>query len=271
MDAGVEDGLTEAVRAAAKAEILPRFRNLSAREVATKSGPHDLVTEADRAAERAIAAAAQALVPGALVVGEEAAESDPGLVAGLADAEKAVIIDPLDGTSNFVAGLATFGVILALREHGETTFGLLYDPVFDDWVLARRGRGAWYCRPGAAPRRLTGRAARPRGAAQGFVPLFLFAPDSRAAVAARLTRFGRVDNLRCSCHEYRMLALGQADFLFAPSAKPWDHAAGALVVAEIGGRVATAAGAYDPAGPRAPLLALADGAAAITITDVVGT
>ena len=81
----------------------------------------------------------------------------------------------------------------------------------------------------------------------------------RHAVAAALPELGRTGSLRCSCHEYRQLALGQADFVVSQSAKPWDHAAGCLVVAEAGGRILSGGvPGYDPRAPRAPVIAFAD-------------
>ena len=265
----VIDGLIGAVREAARAVIIPRFRTLA--PVDTKSGPEDLVTVADRATERAIAAAVARLMPEALVVGEEAAHDDRGLLDRLPGASIAVIVDPVDGTANFAAGLAVFGVILAVMEAGQTTFGLLYDPLMDDWVSARRGKGAWYVRPGAPARRLTGRRAPPPSEAQGYLPLFLFPRAERARIGARIARFGRIGSLRCSCHEYRMLALGQVDFVLSPHGKPWDHAAGALIVEEIGGRIeAGGVPGYDPARPRVPVLALADRTSTLSVDELLG-
>lgn len=259
IDTSLEAGLVTAVREAARAEILPRFRNLAPDDIATKSGPDDLVTAADRATERALAAAVAKLMPQALFVGEEACHDDPALLERLATAELAVIVDPVDGTSNFAAGLALFGVILAVVAQGQTVFGLLYDPMMDDWVLARRGGGAWFCQPNAAPRRLIGRPARPSAEAQGFAPLFLYPPERRREIAVAMAGMGRVGSLRCSCHEYRQVALGQADFVVSPRWKPWDHTAGCLAVEEAGGKVlAGGVGGYDPRAPRAPILAIAD-------------
>lgn len=258
MDQSTRDGLIEAVRNAAREEILPRFRNLSPDAIEVKTGPQDLVTVADKAAERAIAAAAERLCPGALVVGEEAVEADPSLMNRLATADHAVIIDPIDGTGNFVNGMATFGTILAVTMAGETVFGLLYDPVGDDWIMATKGKGAWYCRPGHPPRRLTSPRAVPLAGARAFVPLFLYPPDRRPAVAATLPAFARTSDLRCSCHEYRQFALGHAEVIVSPMAKPWDHAAGMLVVAECGG-VGWSNGrmGYDPARPAPPVVVAA--------------
>ncbi len=232
----IETALVEVVRSVAASEIMPRFRRLDARDISAKSGPEDLVTEADLRAEVAIAAAARTLLPEALIVAEEAVETQPELLGQLADAPLSVIIDPVDGTWNFAKGLTTFGVILAVSIRGEAVFGLLYDPTMDDWVWARRGGGAWYASGDGGLRRLTFDAAG-QGGLSGLVPLFNFPLPVRTRLAGDIPGFRRIWSVRCSCHEYRTLAFGEADFLLSSGLKPWDHAAGALAVEEAGGAV----------------------------------
>jgi len=233
----IEDALIATLRDVARTEIMPRFRSLPDSEIRSKTAPDDLVTEADVRAEAAITKAVRRLLPEALVVGEEAVSADADVLDGLSDAACAVIVDPVDGTWNFAKGLATFGVILAVTVRGETVFGVLYDPVLDDWVLARRGGGAWFCRPDAAPRRLQIGGDTPQEQAVGFVPLFLFPYETRMRLAGAIPGFRRIWSVRCSCHEYRLLAQGHADFCLTGTLNPWDHAAGALAVEEAGGAV----------------------------------
>lgn len=232
----LEVALIHLVRTVAKTEIMPRFRHLAPSDVAAKSGPEDLVTEADLCAEAAIAARAHALLPEAVIVGEEAVETRPELLAQFGEAPLSIIIDPVDGTWNFAKGLSTFGVILAVAERGEAVFGLLYDPVLDDWVRARRGGGAFYERPDGSSRQLTF-GGTPSGGLTGFVPLFNFPLATRMRLAEDVPGVRRIWSVRCSCHEYRTLALDGADFCLSSALKPWDHAAGALVVEEAGGAV----------------------------------
>ncbi|MCO5733242.1 inositol monophosphatase family protein [Rhizobium sp. SSA_523] len=246
-------GLIRTVRETAKTEIMPRFRRLSSADVATKTSASDLVTVADQASERAISAAVRRLMPDAAIVGEEAVAEDPTRLDLLKQSGRAVVIDPIDGTWNFVAGLATFGVMLAVVEDGETIFGLLYDPVFDDWILADRGRGAFYGGQGRAERRLHTKTRRPKAQAHAFVPLFLYPPEDRGRIAAAFPQWGRVTNLRCSCHEYRTMAFGHADLILAPEPKPWDHAAGVLVISETGGAAWTGRPGYDITDSRTTL------------------
>ena len=135
------------LREAALAEILPRFRRLGEDAVRTKSGPLDLVTDADEAAERRIAVALAARFPGCFVLGEEAAAADPGLLDRLEEAELAIVLDPIDGTFNYAAGVPLFGTMAAMLVRGEVALSAIYDPMGDDAVLAVRGEGAWLERP----------------------------------------------------------------------------------------------------------------------------
>lgn len=212
--AGIDEAtgaaLIEIVRAAAAREILPRFRNLASDDIDTKAGPDDLVTIADRAAEAVITAEVRKLLPEALVIGEEAVSETPDLLSLMEAAKTCVVIDPVDGTSNFAAGIAAFGVILSVVERGQPVFGLLYDPVLDDWIVAHKGQGAWFVAPGHAQRRLATRPRPPAGRLQGFVPVDLFEPMDRAPVMARFAPLGPTRALRCSCHEYRTIAFGHA-------------------------------------------------------------
>ncbi|MBU2357745.1 MAG: hypothetical protein KKB02_02235 [Alphaproteobacteria bacterium] len=105
--------LIHAVQRAARTEILPRFRALSPEQVSSKSNRHDLVTVAEQFAEDMISKAVRSILPGAFILGEEAAAEDPGLIDALDNANLAVIIDPIDGTWNYAHGLANFGSIMA--------------------------------------------------------------------------------------------------------------------------------------------------------------
>src|SRR5690606_1101222 len=125
----------------AAAELLPRFRRLAHGEVRDKA-PGNPVTVADEAAERALTTRLIDLLPGSLVVGEEAAETDPAIVSRLAGETPVWIVDPLDGTTNFAAGLPLFAVIVGLAVAGEMRLACLHDPVHGTTALASAGDGA---------------------------------------------------------------------------------------------------------------------------------
>ena len=113
------------VRAVARTEVMPRFRNLGRGQVREKTGPLDLVTDADEAAEAMLTQGLRRLYGGCVVVGEEAASAEPGLLGQIAGAELAFIVDPIDGTANFAVGLPLFGMMVAVMRRGETVGALI--------------------------------------------------------------------------------------------------------------------------------------------------
>lgn len=136
--------VADCLREAARAEIMPRFRSLNADQIRQKSSALDLVTDADEAAERFITARLKTLFPHCAVIGEESTEKDRSLLTKINDPDLLFILDPVDGTANFAAGLPLFGVMAAVLTKGEIIGGLIYDPLGEDWALALRGEGAWF-------------------------------------------------------------------------------------------------------------------------------
>lgn len=247
LDRGAEEALIALVREVARREILPRFRRLPAGAVRSKTQPDDLVTDADLASEEALTTGARQILPGAEIIGEEAVAADPSVLNGLADAELAVVIDPIDGTWNYANGLAVFGVLLAVVARGQTVFGLLYDPVMDDWIAARRGGGCWFAAADGAVRPVSVSRTAALSDTVGFIPHHMFEPSWRPRLSAGYFQHARVTSLRCSCHEYRMLTQGHVDFVLNAGLAVWDHAAGVLALEEAGGVAQLLTGeAYAP-------------------------
>jgi fructose-1,6-bisphosphatase/inositol monophosphatase family enzyme len=239
--------LTQVLRAAARVEIMPRFRKLEVDSVRTKSGPHDLVTIADEAAETLITEGLSRLFPTALIVGEEAASRDPALVGKLAEADLAIVVDPIDGTSNYAAGVPLFGVMAAVISDGEVVASVIHDPVSDDTAVAVRGEGAWSETADGA--RISLRAAAPVDPSRmtGHAS-WRYLPDRlRDRVAMNLPRVAGSWDYRCAAHEYRVLAAGHCHFLIFNRLMPWDHLPGWLLHREAGGYSAHFDGsAYRP-------------------------
>lgn len=237
------------LRDAARAEILPRFRRLPEAAIRAKSGPLDLVTDADEAAERVIHAGLLKMFPGALVVGEEAASADPRLIEGLAQADLAFVVDPVDGTANFAAGVPLFGCMAAAVRRGETIAAWIHDPLGDDTAIALRGEGAWLEAGDGSGRIRDLHVAAPAPLERmiGVVSWGFMPPAQRARVLPRLSLLAATLNFRCAAHEYRLAATGGAHLLVYNRLMPWDHAAGQLIHAEAGGASAQFDGApYSP-------------------------
>jgi fructose-1,6-bisphosphatase/inositol monophosphatase family enzyme len=225
--------LSEAVgtlmRQAGERAILPHYRQLAGGDVIDKAAGEP-VTIADRQSEEILAAGLARLIPEATIVGEEAADADPALLGRLGDA-LCWIIDPLDGTANFVAGEGPFGILVALAEHGETIGGWIYDPRSGRFAAAIRGEGARIDGERVQSRASVG---RPRTAAISS----LFASDDRRAklCAALEPRFQTVPIPRCAAEQYPRMILGVNDLTLFERTLPWDHAAGVLCLVEAGGR-----------------------------------
>jgi fructose-1,6-bisphosphatase/inositol monophosphatase family enzyme len=250
------------IRETARSVILPRFRALKRDEISEK-GPGDFVTIADIEAERRLSALLTEAQPGSAVLGEEGAAKDPNLLRLAGGAKHLWIIDPIDGTANFVKGKPGFAVILAYVEEGSVRAGWLYDPPGDRLAWAVQGKGAW---SGGTRLKTAGHPGRISGAAYGRT-----ASGARAAKA--LSRSGRVGDIRnqgSSGLEYLSIALGDAHFSLHSRSLPWDHAAGMLITAEAGGRAGFLdGGAYDPGVFDRAVLAAASGEAWQVVHDLV--
>ena len=213
---------------------MPYFRNLGAGDIDAKSSFDDLVTVADRAAEAALTARIRDILPGDAVVGEEAVAVDRSILDRVGKG-RVTIIDPIDGTWNFALGIANYGVIVAVLEEGEIVWGLLYDPSFDDWIVAHRGGGAWFHGRGAPRRLQVAQDDTPFDQLRGNVGAYLFPQVEKVALAATAPLFRRASSFGASLHEYRLMALGGSDFCLNGMLNVWDHAAGVLILQEAGG------------------------------------
>ena len=200
---------------------------------------NDFVTEVDRAAEDAIIESLLGTFPSHTVLGEESGhvdaqgrpvEGDPRL------GEHVWIVDPLDGTTNFIHSLPQYAISIALMERGVITQGVIYDPNRDELFTASRGRGAFLNdRRIRVSKRLrlqesllgTGFPFRRVDDLEGY--LELFARVSRLAAGVRRPGAAALDLAYVACGRY--------DGFFELGLAPWDCAAGALMVTEAGGLV----------------------------------
>lgn len=214
---------------------MPRFAKLARTDI-TEKRPGDLVTVADVAAERRLTERLTALLPGSLVVGEEAVAADPDVLRRLDGNDPVWVIDPIDGTSNYAAGIPIFAVMVAFVRGGRTFAGWIHDPVAGSTAVAVRGEGAWTALSGGdarAPLRVA--PAEPPGSMSGAVTLRYGNRQLVRRIAGRSDLVGSVFSFRCAGHEYLALASGRAHFALYHRLMPWDHAAGQLIHAEAGG------------------------------------
>lgn len=245
------DKVEALLREAATRAILPRFRALQSHEIEEKS-PGELVTAADHAAEAILSEGLKRLRPGALVVGEEAAALDPGLLEKLPREDEVWLIDPLDGTANFAAGREDFAVMVALLRGRESVLSWMLDPIGGVMRIAERGSGAF----AGGVRVRAASACPPLHEMRGAILKRFLGPEERARLAPRETLLKEVlPGFMCAGREYPAVVAGERHFALFQRLLPWDHAPGALFAEEAGGMARRLDGsAYVPGDLRPGLL-----------------
>jgi myo-inositol-1(or 4)-monophosphatase len=213
------------------------FGELEKLQVSLK-GPANFVTAADRRAEETLYQELTKARPGYGFLGEEG-----GLREG-ADKTHTWIVDPLDGTTNFLHGIPQFAISIALKREQTVIAGLIYNPANDEMFLAERGKGAFLNEQRirvAARKRLAdaviacglphiGRGDLKRGARE---------TNLMQEQVAGLRRFG------AAALDLAWVAAGRLDGFWERDLKPWDMAAGLIVVREAGGFVSDCEGAEE--------------------------
>lgn len=196
--------------------------------ISTKADPTDFVTQVDREVERRLVTWLQQRYPHTGVLAEEGSRSNPG-------AEYTWVLDPLDGTRNFIKGHPGYNVSLGLVQGSRPVLGVVYDIEADDMYWAARDHGAW----------LNGR--RLQVASEGDASLCVAGvgyPTPARSEPANQDRYVRLLNgtagLRqggAVARDLALVARGALDGFWQPTLSPWDVAAGMVLVEEAGGRV----------------------------------
>ena len=213
------------------AGLITRERGSAAADVDVKSSPTDVVTAVDTAAERLITGRLLAARPDDGLLGEEGADRTGS--SGVR-----WVVDPIDGTVNFLYGLRGWAVSIAAQVDGETVAGAVLDVPTGDLFTATAGGGATLStREDPAPVRLTGN--RPASLGQTLVATgFGYREEQRraqgAVVAQLLPEVRDIRRNGCASLDLCAAAAGRVDAYYELDLKPWDHAAGALVAAEAG-------------------------------------
>jgi myo-inositol-1(or 4)-monophosphatase len=205
------------------------FREVEKLQVSVK-GPGNFVSAADHRAESILREELAKARPGYGFLGEEG-----GLVAGT-DTTHTWIVDPLDGTTNFLHGIPQFCISIGLERQGTMVAGVIYDPIADELFTAERGKGAFLNdqRLRVAARRNLAEAVFACGLphhGRGDLALFRSEFEAIADKVAGLRRFGS------AALDLAWVAAGRVDAYWERDISPWDIAAGLLLVREAGGFV----------------------------------
>lgn len=229
-----------AISAAAKAGEWIRSKLGEYNQLNTKNGVHDLVTEIDKGAETMIRKLILTHFPNHLIFGEEGVEPGPAASAAalseVSDAEFLWIVDPLDGTTNFVHGFPFFSVSIALAIKGEVIVGVVYNPNHDEMFVAEKGKGAYLRgkKMAVAPQTklIEGLIATGLPADRGYaLPVNLKGLQELSP---------KVRNIRVAgsaALHMAYVAAGRLNGFWEIGLNAWDIAAGALMIQESGGKV----------------------------------
>lgn len=226
-------------------EVLKEYQG---RVVAREKRPKDLVTEADLESQRVIEGYLKQRFPSHRILGEESnlADDDPARMSG--DSVR-WIIDPLDGTTNFVHGLPNYCVTVAVERAGVVWAGAVYDPVLDECFHAGRNEGVWLDdTPLVGSQCMELESAL---IAAGFSPNVAPGSLEVARFESVLFKSQALRRLGSAALNLCYVAAGRLDGYFAESVKTWDVAAGVLMIELAGGSIsAIDGGPFDLAHPR---------------------
>lgn len=226
--ADLSKAVIAAMNEATDAEVMPRWRALEAHDVRTKEAEWDLVTDADVEAERRLTVSLRRLVD-VPVVGEEATAADPALLELVGGPGPVWLVDPVDGTRNFVNGSQDFGCMVALVDAGRTVAAWITYPAVGREMHGARGVGAFI----DGERVIAAGPAHP-DALRGALGTAYYASDGQAMLD-RAAALGPVRPIRfCAAWDYLDLVVGNTDFVTFSRTMPWDHAPGALICEEAG-------------------------------------
>ena len=218
------------IKAARKAgrSLVKDFREVENLQVSTK-GPGDFVTRADKEAERLIKEDLMGGRPTYGWLGEETGE-DAGQ-----DPTRRWIVDPLDGTTNYLHGMPHWAVSIALEHKGEIVSAVVYDPAKDEMFWAEKGAGAWLNdnrRLRVSGRRVMAEAVFATGIPFGAKKTL---PATLKDLAALMPACAGVRRWGAAALDLAYVAAGRFDGFWERELQPWDIAAGLLLVKEAGG------------------------------------
>ncbi|MDE1961969.1 MAG: inositol monophosphatase [Xanthomonadaceae bacterium] len=223
-----------AVRAArAAGNVILRYINRVEGLNVEEKSRHDYVSEVDRMAEAEIVKELRRAYPDHAILGEETGKTGKS--------DKVWIVDPLDGTHNYLRGFPHYCVSIGFMDHGDLVYGVIYDPLRDELFTASKGDGAF-----VNDRRM--RVSKRETLAgtilcTGFPPRQHQHLDAQLAITRALLR--DADDIRrtgSAALDLAYVAAGRLDGYFEPGLQPWDMAAGCLLVREAGGTFCDFAG-----------------------------
>ncbi len=226
------DDISDLIKRVAAAEITPRFRNLREDEIVFKE-PGEFVTAADLAAEYALTDGLKSMYPDAIITGEEDISKNPMRLVELLSADCGFLIDPIDGTNNFIKGEEQFAVMVVALRSGEVVASWIYLPVFDVLAAAEAGTGAFI-----NDEKVTLKPAPEKISAMiGAAHINRMPENIRKTARENLKKIKENKPAFCAGYDYVAITRGEKHFSAYHRTLLWDHLPGTLIYKEAGGYV----------------------------------
>lgn len=225
----VPEQLGDLLRTVATQEILPRFLSVGH----TRKEDGSLLTEADLACQAALETRLPQIVRFP-VLGEEMSRQQQDAL-WLNQLDGLWVVDPIDGTTNFINGLPHFAISVALMQNGRSTLGAIYNPITDELYCAAQGEGA-FLNEVALPLKKT---VNPMNEAIAGVDIKYLCSAKLASRLNSVAPFGSQRSMGSSTLDWCYLAAGRFDVYLHGGQRLWDYAAGALILEEAGGQLAS--------------------------------
>lgn len=213
--------------------IRPFFRTTLGVENKSKLGTFDPVTEADRAAETAMRRLIKKTFPAHGVVGEEFGDDNP-------DAPYVWVLDPIDGTKSFIAGMPAWGTLIGLMKDGAPVYGMMHQPFIGEW-FAGDGASARYRGP-AGDRKLKTRSCASLNDAMLYTTSPLLMDDTERGLFHKVEAGVKYSRYGGDCYSYCMIAAGHIDLVVESSIKPFDIVPLIPIIEGAGGVITTWSG-----------------------------
>jgi len=228
------DLISKIIKDVADQEITPRFRNLKEDEVIFKE-PGEFVTTADLAAEFEISEGIRALYPQAVVTGEEDISKNPMKLVELLSSQCGFLIDPIDGTNNFIKGDERFAVMAVALQYGEVVASWIYLPAADLLAVAEKSAGAYLngtkVNVSPAPEELSNMI--------GAAHINRMPAEQKLKTRENLKKISKNCPAFCAGYDYVSLTKGKTHFSSYHRTLLWDHLPGTLLYEEAGGYART--------------------------------
>jgi fructose-1,6-bisphosphatase/inositol monophosphatase family enzyme len=220
------------IRRAASEILLPCFRHLTPEQIRYKNA-RDVVTDVDEQAEHFLSEELVKLIKNSVVVGEENCFKNPDCMTALVENEWTWLVDPIDGTNNFIKQCDEFGIMVGLVHNGIPYAGWIFLPIYDIFICGSTDNGV--LRNGI-PIGLT--PTYPKSAEQ----LRGLYRQRDKDITDRIKAFPLRNDTHCNAFDFSILISGDSDFIVYPGSNPWDIVAGSVLIQTLGGYAAKANG-----------------------------